>query len=59
MDGSDRSIESQEARQRLGDHYRRLLTSAFEQADAGGVADWDIEQTIASARQRFMPQVEN
>jgi hypothetical protein len=39
-------------RRMVDDALRRELQIGFDQADAGDVADWDIEEILAEARRR-------
>ena len=41
-----------DVQQLFDDYLRRELQIGFDQADAGDVAPWDIEKTIAEARLR-------
>lgn len=47
------ALPLEEARRLLIDHLRRELEPAFHQADAGQVEVWNMEKSIAAARQKY------
>lgn len=46
-------VEKAAYRQMIDETLRQKLQVGFDEADAGDVADWDVEEILAEAHRRF------